>query len=206
MFEMIQSGGWLMVPIIACSILSLAICLERLWVLQKKRVAPAHLLSEVWVLVRHGEMTPERLQYIRNGSFLGQIMVAGLNNSTYGREIMRESIQEAAHHVMHQMERFLNSLGTIAAITPLLGLLGTVIGMIKVFADIMLQGTGNANVLAGGISEALITTAAGLSIAIPSLVFHRYFQRRIETLLIEMEEECQKLVDVVHGDREVDFE
>ncbi|WP_296058296.1 MotA/TolQ/ExbB proton channel family protein [uncultured Amphritea sp.] len=206
MFELIQSGGWLMVPIIACSILSLAICLERFWVLQKKRVAPTNLLSEVWMLVRSGEMTPERLQIIRNASSLGQIMVAGLNNSNHGREIMRESIQEAAHHVMHQMERFLNSLGTIAAISPLLGLLGTVIGMIKVFAEIMLQGTGNANVLAGGISEALITTAAGLSVAIPTLVFHRYFQRRVETLLIEMEQECQKLVEVVHGEREVDFE
>ncbi|SEQ68906.1 biopolymer transport protein ExbB [Amphritea atlantica] len=205
-FELIQSGGWLMVPIIACSILSLAICLERFWVLQKKRVAPDNLLSEVWMRVRSGEMTPERLQMIRNESSLGQIMVAGLNNSNHGREIMRESIQEAAYHVMHQMERFLNSLGTIAAISPLLGLLGTVIGMIKVFAEIMLQGTGNANVLAGGISEALITTAAGLSVAIPTLVFHRYFQRRVETLLIEMEQECQKLVEVVHGEREVDFE
>ncbi|WP_428033319.1 MotA/TolQ/ExbB proton channel family protein [Amphritea sp.] len=206
MFELIQSGGWLMVPIIACSILSLAICLERFWVLQTKRVSPANLLSEVWMLVRSGEMTPERLLLIRNESLLGQIMVAGLNNSNHGREIMRESIQEAAQHVMHQMERFLNSLGTIAAISPLLGLLGTVIGMIKVFAEIMLQGTGNANVLAGGISEALITTAAGLSVAIPTLVFHRYFQRRVETLLIEMEQECQKLVEVVHGEREVDFE
>lgn len=206
MFELIQSGGWLMLPIIACSILSLAICLERFWMLQKKRVSPANLLSEVWMLVRSGEMTPERLQLIRNESLLGQIMVAGLNNSNHGREIMRESIQEAAQHVMHQMERFLNSLGTIAAISPLLGLLGTVIGMIKVFAEIMLQGTGNANVLAGGISEALITTAAGLSVAIPTLVFHRYFQRRVETLLIEMEQECQKLVEVVHGEREVDFE
>ncbi|GGK68878.1 MotA/TolQ/ExbB proton channel family protein [Amphritea balenae] len=206
MFELIQSGGWLMIPIIACSILSLAICLERLWVLQTKRVAPSQLLSEVWVLVRNGEMTPDRMQLIRNQSFLGQIMVAGLNNSNHGREIMKESIQEAAQHVLHQLERFLNALGTIAAIAPLLGLLGTVIGMIKVFAEIMLQGTGNASVLAGGISEALITTAAGLSVAIPTLIFHRFFQRKVETLLIEMEQESQKLVEVVHGEREVDFE
>ena len=206
MLELIQSGGWLMIPIIACSILSLAICLERLWMLQKNRVAPSHLLAEVWMLVRSGEMTPERMQLIRQQSSLGQLMVAGLNNSTPGRDIMKESIQEAAQHVMHQLERFLNALGTIAAIAPLLGLLGTVIGMIKVFSEIMLQGTGNANVLAGGISEALITTAAGLSVAIPTLIFHRYFQRKVESLLIEMEQESQKLVEVVHGEREVDFE
>ncbi|MCV6609495.1 MAG: MotA/TolQ/ExbB proton channel family protein [Amphritea sp.] len=206
MLELIQSGGWLMIPIIACSILSLAICLERFWVLQKKRVAPEHLLAQVWGLVRSGDMSPEQLQLIRSQSSLGQIMVAGLNNSNHGREIMKESIQEAAQHVVHQLERFLNALGTIAAIAPLLGLLGTVIGMIKVFSEIMLQGTGNANVLAGGISEALITTAAGLSVAIPTLIFHRYFQRRVESLLIEMEQESTKLVEVVHGEREVDFE
>jgi len=205
-FELIQSGGWLMVPIIGCSILSLAICLERLWVLQKNRVAPGNLLAEVWRLVRAGELTPERMQMLRNESSLGQIMVAGLNNSKHGREVMKESIEEAAHHVVHHLERFLNPLGTIAAIAPLLGLLGTVIGMIKVFSEIMLQGTGNANVLAGGISEALITTAAGLSVAIPTLIFHRFFQRRIESLLVEMEQESIKLVEVVHGEREVDYE
>ncbi|MEH6575763.1 MAG: MotA/TolQ/ExbB proton channel family protein [Amphritea sp.] len=206
MFELIQSGGWLMVPIIGCSILSLAICLERLWGLQKQRVAPANLLSEVWALVRNGDLTPERMRQLRSQSALGQIMVAGLNNSGHSREIMKESIEEAASHVVHHLERFLNPLGTIAAITPLLGLLGTVIGMIKVFSEIMLQGTGNANVLAGGISEALITTAAGLSVAIPTLIFHRFFQRRIESLLIEMEQESIKLVEVVHGEREVDYE
>ncbi len=119
---------------------------------------------------------------------------------------MKESIQEAASHVVHELERFLSALGTIASIAPLLGLLGTVIGMIKVFSEIMLQGTGNANVLAGGISEALITTAAGLAVAIPALMFHRYFQRKVDTLLVEMEQEAIKLVEIVHGDRAVDYE
>jgi biopolymer transport protein ExbB len=119
---------------------------------------------------------------------------------------MKESIQEAAGQVVHDLERFLNPLGTVAAITPLLGLLGTVIGMIKVFNEIMIQGTGNASILAGGISEALITTAAGLTIAIPALIFHRYFQRRIDTLVITMEEETIKLIEVMHGERDIDVE
>ena len=132
--------------------------------------------------------------------------MAGLNNASHGRDIMKESIQEAAGQVVHDLERFLNPLGTIAAITPLLGLLGTVIGMIKVFTEIMIQGTGNASVLAGGISEALITTAAGLTIAIPALIFHRYFQRRIDSLVITMEQETVKLIEVMHGERDIDVE
>ena len=137
-------------------------------------------------IVRAGRLTP-----------VGLLAHAG---HTYGmRE--KESIQEVASHVIHEMERYLNTLGTIALITPLLGLLGTVIGMIKVFTAIMVQGTGNASVLAGGISEALITTAAGLSVAIPTLIFHRVFQRRIDELVVDMEQEAVKLVDVFHGDR-----
>lgn len=131
-------------------------------------------------------------------------MVAGLNNARHGREIMKESIQEAATEVVHELERFLTALGTIAAITPLLGLLGTVIGMIKVFAAIMAQGTGNASVLAGGISEALITTATGLAVAIPTLIFHRHLQRKVDTLVVDMEQEAIKLVEIVHGEREAD--
>ncbi len=205
MFELIQAGGWLMVPIIGCSILALAIVIERLIALRPSRVVPTGLLAQVWELVRSGEMTPERMRVIKQESPLGSIVVAGLNSSAHGRDVMKESIQEAATAVVHELERFLNALGTIAAITPLLGLLGTVIGMIKVFTEIMIQGTGNANVLAGGISEALITTAAGLSIAIPALVLHRYFQRQVDTLVLTMEQEAIKLVEMVHGERDVDF-
>jgi len=204
-FELIRAGGWLMVPIIACSILALAIVIERLLTLRRSRVVPRGLLAQVWELVRNGQMTPERLQVLKQESPLGSIIVAGLNNSRHGREIMKESIQEAASVVVHELERFLNSLGTIAAIAPLLGLLGTVIGMIKVFTEIMMQGTGNANVLAGGISEALITTAAGLSVAIPALVLHRYFQRKVDSLVLTMEQESVKLVEMIHGERDVDF-
>ena len=144
------------------------------------------------------------MKEVRASSPLGRVVVAGLNNARHGRDIMKESIQEAASEVIHEMERFLTTLGTIAAITPLLGLLGTVIGMIKVFTEIMIQGTGNASVLAGGISEALITTASGLAVAIPTLIFHRYFQRKVDSLVVEMEQQAVKLVEVVHGERTVE--
>jgi len=204
-FELIVAGGWLMLPIVACSVVALAICLERLMVLRPRKIAPSGLLAQVWEMTRSGTLSAEHMSVIRQESPLGRIIVAGLNNSRHGREIMKESIQEEASHVVHDMERFLNPLGTIAAITPLLGLLGTVIGMIKVFTEIMIQGTGNAGVLAGGISEALITTAAGLSVAIPALVMHRYFQRRVDSLVLTMEQESIKLVEAIHGDREVDI-
>ena len=206
MFELVKSGGLLMIPILLCSVIALAISIERFWTLRKSKVAPSHLVGEVWALVQKGELTAEKLAKFRAGSALGQIIVTGLNNSKHGREIMKESIQETASKVIHEMERFLNPLGTVAVVTPLLGLLGTVVGMIKVFTEIMIQGTGNANVLAGGISEALITTAAGLSVAIPALIMHRYFLRRVDFLVVEMEQEAVKLVEVVHGDREVDFD
>ncbi len=190
-----------MLPIILCSVLALAIVLERFWTLRPNRIAPKNLLAEVWAWIRGNELTAERMKQLRTTTPLGKILAAGLSNSKYGRDIMKESIQEVASHVIHEMERYLNTLGTIALITPLLGLLGTVIGMIKVFTAIMIQGTGNASVLAGGISEALITTAAGLSVAIPTLIFHRLFQRKIDELVIHMEQEAVKLVDVFHGDR-----
>ena len=139
---------------------------------------------------------------LRHSSPLGQILAAGLSNARHGRDVMKESIEEAASHVVHDLERFLNPLGTIAAVTPLLGLLGTVVGMIKVFTEIMAQGTGNASVLAGGISEALITTAAGLSVAIPSLIMHRYFVGRIDAIVVELEQETIKLVDALHNERQ----
>lgn len=205
MFEIIVAGGWLMLPIVACSIVALAICGNRLLVLRPRLITPPGLMAQVWELTQGGQLTAERLGAIRSASPLGRIIVAGINNSRHGRDIMKESIQEEASHVVHDLERFLNPLGTIAAITPLLGLLGTVIGMIKVFMEIMIQGTGNASILAGGISEALITTAAGLAVAIPALVMHRYFQRRIDDLVLTMEQESIKLVEAIHGDREVDI-
>jgi len=135
---------------------------------------------------------------IEGNTYIDGISGMYFRNAGHGRDVMKESIQEAASHVVHELERYLNTLGTIAAVTPLLGLLGTVVGMIKVFAEIMAQGTGNASVLAGGISEALITTATGLSVAIPALVMHRYFVGRIDGIVVGLEQETIKLVDAMH--------
>jgi len=204
--ELVKAGGWLMVPIIACSIIALAIIAERFWTLQRRRVAPKHLVAQVWNLHRHGQLDSNHLAKLRNNSPLGRMLAAGLMNRHHAREIMKESIEETGRQVVHALERYLNALGTIASISPLLGLLGTVIGMIKVFTAIMTQGVGNPGVLAGGISEALITTAAGLSVAIPSLMFHRFFTGRVDELVICMEEEALKMVEVMHGQREQEQE
>ena len=201
MFELVQAGGWLMIPILLCSIIAAGISLERLWTLRAEQVAPSDLLAQVWIWIRDNEMDNDRLRAVKSNSPLGQILAVGITSHRLGREVMKESIEEVANHVVHELERYLNTLGTVAAITPLLGLLGTVIGMIKAFNAIKREGTGNAVVLAGGISEALITTAAGLTVAIPSLFFHRYFQRKIDELVIYMEQEALKLVEVLNADR-----
>ncbi len=190
-----------MIPILLCSVISVAICLERSWTLRHEQVAPRNLLGQVWNWINNKEMDSRRLQKLKTASPLGRVLAAGIAAHGRGREMMKESIEEVAHHVVHELERYLNTLGTVAAITPLLGLLGTVIGMIKVFAAIRLEGTGNAAVLAGGISEALITTAAGLTVAIPSLFFHRFFLRKVDELVIYMEQEAMKLIEVLNVDQ-----
>ncbi|QSP93616.1 MotA/TolQ/ExbB proton channel family protein [Marinobacter salinisoli] len=206
MFELLKAGGILMVPIVACSILALAIILERFWTLRPSRVAPNQSVNELWRWIKKKELNGRKLKALQASSPMGRILAGGLLNAKHGREIMKESIEHEASQVIHDLERFLNPLGTVATVTPLLGLLGTVIGMIKVFAEIQLSGVGNAGNLAGGISEALITTAAGLSVAIPALIAHRYFIRRVDELVVGMEQEAIKLVEVVHGDREIDVE
>lgn len=195
-----MAGGWLMVLIVLSSVVVLAICIERLFTLNPKKIAPPHLLATVWKQLKGGELDAAKLRNLRQSSPLGRILAAGLGNAYHGRDVMKESIQEAAAHVVHDLERYLNTLGTIAAVAPLLGLLGTVLGMIRVFAEIMAQGTGNASALAGGISEALITTAAGLTVAIPALVMHRYFTGRIDGIVVELEQETIKLVDALHAE------
>jgi biopolymer transport protein ExbB len=203
--ELIQAGGWVMWPILLCSIISLAIIVERFWSLQRKRIAPRHLLNQVWQWARGGQIDNQRLQELRKSSPLGRILAVGLTNRRHEREVMKESIQEIGSHVAHELDRFLNTLGTIASITPLLGLLGTVLGMIKVFTVITVQGVGDAAVLADGISEALLTTAAGLMVAIPSLLFYRYFRGRVDELVVTMEQDALKLVEVLCGQRERDI-
>lgn len=206
MLELVQAGGWLMLPIIACSIASLAIIFERLWSLKRQRVMPDNLVDQVWKIHKEGQLNNVTLAKLRENSPLGRLLAAGLVNRNHSREVMKESIEEVGRQVVLGLERYLNTLGTIASITPLLGLLGTVIGMIKVFAAIMTAGVGDPAVLAGGISEALITTATGLSVAIPALMAHRYFTGVVENLVLGMEEQALKMVEVIQGRREMDTE
>jgi len=203
--EIVQAGGWLMLPIILCSIVAIAIILERFWTLSSERITPRYVLAQVWTWIKNNQLDASKLRQLRISSPLGQILAAGLVNSKYGRAAMMESIEQTASQVIHDLERYLSTLGTIAAITPLLGLLGTVLGMIKVFTEIMITGTGNANALAGGISEALITTAAGLCVAIPTFMFHRMFLRKVDTLVLGLEQESIKLVDALYSDRRVEL-
>jgi biopolymer transport protein ExbB len=201
-FEIIKSGGWLMLPIILCSVVAMGIVVERFWTLQKKKILPPELLPQVWKLYREKKLDDITLRRLKTSSPLGSILAAGLANSHHGREVMKQCIEETGRKVVHDLERFLNTLGTIALVTPLLGLLGTVFGMIQVFSALMQHGAGDPGVLAGGISVALITTAAGLTVAIPSLIFHRYFERLVDEYVVNMEEEALRLVDILHGDRE----
>jgi len=203
--EIVFAGGVLMLPIILCSVAVIAISIERFWTLNPEKIAPKTQLGQVWSWIRDNELDSERLKSLRRSSQLGRILAAGLSNSRHGRDVMKDSIQEAASQVVHELERFIGALGTIAAVSPLVGLLGTVVGMIKVFTALNLEGTGNASVLAGGISEALITTAAGLCVAIPAMMAHRFFVRRVDTLVVTMEQEAVKLVDALHSDRRVDL-
>jgi biopolymer transport protein ExbB len=200
-FELVKAGGWLMVPIIACSVVAMAIVIERLWMLRSKRVVPEDLVARVWKMHRQNQLNNNQITTIRDSSPLGRIVAAGLVNRNYSRDVMKEAIEDIGRQVVHELERYLNTLGTVASITPLLGLLGTVIGMIKVFSAITVAGVGNPTVLAGGISEALITTAAGLSVAIPSLMFHRYLSGRVALLVVRMEEEALKIIEVMQGER-----
>ncbi|MGR6873723.1 MotA/TolQ/ExbB proton channel family protein [Pseudomonas sp. HK3] len=203
MKELVFAGGWMMIPLILASVLAVAICIERFWTLRSENIAPKHLLAQVWMWIKNNELDSAKLKQLKQETHLGAILAAGLSNSRHGRDITKEAIEQAASKAVHEMERFLNALGTIAAVAPLMGLLGTVLGMISVFNEIMAQGTGNAGVLAGGISEALVTTASGMMIAIPALICYRILQRRIDEIVVFMEQEAIKLVDVLHGDREV---
>jgi len=199
--ELVKAGGWLMLPIILCSVVALAIISERLWSLQVRRVLPRHLVAQVWRWDKIHQLDDERLRELQASSPLGSILAAGIINRHQNRDVMKESIEDTGRHVVHELERYLNTLGTIAAITPLLGLLGTVIGMIKVFSTITTQGVGDPGALAGGISEALLTTAAGMSVAIPTLMFYRYFRGRVRMLVLKMEQEAMIMVEIMHGTR-----
>ncbi|AOU98019.1 biopolymer transporter ExbB [Acidihalobacter yilgarnensis] len=195
MFEIVKAGGWVMAPIIGASILALAIILERFWSLRRSQIMPMGLLDAVVDELRRNELPAERIQAIAAGSPLGRILAVGLANRRQSHELIKERIEETGRQVVHELERFLNTLGTIATISPLMGLLGTVFGMIQVFGVITSVGVGNPHILAGGIAKALITTAAGLLVAIPAHVFYRYFRGYVDALTVEMEDQSIQLVD-----------
>lgn len=204
MFEIIKAGGWVMVPLVLASIFAMAITAERFWSLQTKRILPPDLVGEVWRVLQSGSPDTTWLNALRQGSPLGRVLAAGIANRAHSRGIIKESIEEAGRLVAHQMERYLNTLGTIAAVSPLMGLLGTVFGMIDMFAALKTHGVGDPAALSGGIAEALITTAAGLTIAIPTLYFYRFLRGKVDALVISMEQEALRLVEVLHGEREQD--
>ena len=197
MLEIIIAGGWLMAPILLCSTLAVAIIIERFWTLRKGKVTPEGLGTTVEDWAARHELDQRHFVQLRNGSPLGRIYASALVNRKRSREVIKEAVEDTGRHVIHDLERFLNTLGTIAGISPLLGLLGTVIGMIKVFSVIMISGVGDANVLAGGISQALITTAAGLTVAIPSYFFYRFFRGMVSEYVISMEQKAISLIDCI---------
>jgi len=202
MLEIVQAGGWLMLPIVAGSVVAVAIVLERLWTLQQRRVVPPAVTAQVWEWIQHGQLDPQHVQQLSQSSPLGQVLATGLSYRHAPREVLKEAIEDAGRHVVHDLERYLNTLGTIAAISPLLGLLGTVSGMIRAFTAITTQGVGDPTVLAGGISEALITTAAGLAVAIPALIAHRYLRGRIDALVVKIEKESIRFIEaLIHQQR-----
>jgi biopolymer transport protein ExbB len=197
MWEIIRAGGGFMWPIVLCSITAVAIILERLWALQSNRVIPRDLGQKVWNWIESDQLNDEFIAALERNSPLGKLLAIGLANRHKPREIMVERLEDGGRHVVHELERFLNTLGTIAAVAPLLGLLGTVAGIIHAFNAINVGGLGDPRLLSGGIGEALITTAAGLSVAIPSLIAYRFLRGKVERLVIRMEKEAMKLVDAL---------
>ena len=197
---MIQAAGWPIYPLLLASIIAVALIIERSVSLRKKRIVPPDLLNEVVTVYRRHGVTPEVLDKLAHDSPLGQVLSAGLRNVNSPREVMKEAIEEAGGSAAHDLDRFLTTLGTIASASPLLGLFGTVIGMIEIFGSQGPTGT-NPQQLAQGISIALYNTAFGIGIAVPSIIFYRHFRSKVDGFVVEMERAAARLVDIVHGER-----
>lgn len=197
MLELVIAGGWVMVPILLLAVGAIGISIERAWTLRRREVLPPGLGDEVRQWARGRQLDPKHIDVLRANSALGTLLAAALDVRHRSRELIKERVEDTGRHVLHDLERFLPTLGTIAAVTPLLGLLGTVFGMISMFMGILEAGVGDANRLAGGIGQALISTAAGLVVAIPALVAHRWFRARVAGYVIEMEKEAISLLDAI---------
>jgi biopolymer transport protein ExbB len=196
LFSIIQAAGWPVWFLIFASFLAVALIIERALSLQRRKVLPDHLLNEVLTLYRNRQTTPEMVQKLEAGSPLGRVFASGLRHALDGREIMKESMEETGRAVAHDLERYLGALGTIATVTPLLGLFGTVVGMIEIFGATAPSGT-NPQALAHGISVALYNTALGLVVAIPAMVAYRAYRTRVDGFVVEMEQQCLRLVDTL---------
>ena len=197
MLELIKAGGWVMAPLLLLAVVATAIIIERFWSLRRKEVLPPGLGEEVREWARGRQLDPKHIEVLRRNSPLGELLAAALDVRYRPRELIKERVEDVGRHVMHELERFMNALGSIASVGPLLGLLGTVIGMIEMFLKILTTGVGDVNQLAGGIGKALICTATGLCIAIPALMFHRYFRGVIAAYVIEMEKQAIALLDTI---------
>ena len=198
MLELIRAGGWPMIPLLLMSAVALGIIVERFWSLRPTRVLPPGLGDEVRAWVARGKpLEPAHIDSLRSTSPLGALLAAALDVRQRSREEVRERVEDVGRHLVHRMERFLNTLGTISSAGPLLGLFGTVVGMIEMFLGILDHGIGDASQLAGGIGKALVCTAAGMLVAIPALAFHRYFRGRIAGYIVDMEHEAIRLMDVL---------
>lgn len=202
MFEIVKSGGWMMWPIILASIAAMAIILERLWSLRAKQVTPPDLIPTIQDWLARKELDMSRINYLRSSSPLGRVLASALANRAHDAQIIKDAVEDTGRHVTAELERYLNTLGTIAGIAPFLGLLGTVLGMIQMFSGLGTGGIGDPAVVARGIAQALITTAAGLVVAIPALMFYRYFRGRVNLILVEMEQQAIALIEMLKGHRE----
>lgn len=200
MWEIILAAGWPIWPLIFASIIALAIIVERFWALRTEVVAPSNLLPEVQKWMGQGAINKDSLAKLENHSLLGRIFASALANEKNSREVTKESIEETGRAVAHNLEKYLSTLGTIATVAPLLGLLGTVIGMVELFGAFTNSGHDVAQ-FARGISVALYNTAAGIVVAVPAMIAYRYFRTKVDTLLLDMEQQAIKLVEILHGER-----
>ncbi|RZI40714.1 MotA/TolQ/ExbB proton channel family protein [Herbaspirillum sp. HC18] len=200
MLSIIQAAGWPIWPLLIASVIGLALIIERVLYLRRRRILPANLLDEVVRVYHNGKITGEVLTNLEQNSPLGRVLAAGLRNVNAPRDVMKESIEEAGRGTAHDLERFLTTLGTIATLAPLMGLFGTVVGMIEIFGSQNAAGANPAQ-LAHGISVALYNTGFGLAIAMPTLVFYRHFRALVDSFLVDMEQQAVKFVDIVHGNR-----
>ena len=187
----------MMWPIILCSVIAAAIVFERLWTLQDRRVLPPDLTARVQQIIDANQINDRVIEAIERNSPLGRVLAVGLANRHRPRDVMMDRLEDAGRHVVHELERYLNTLGTIAGVSPLLGLLGTVTGIIRAFSAINISGLGDPRILSGGISEALVATAGGLAVAIPSLIAYRYLRGRIDRIVVEMEKDAIRMADAL---------